>query len=56
MAKDPKKQEIEMEPDAMERMNRALREAMKTPPRPHKDEPKRRKGKRVYRAKEKRGG
>ena len=40
-----------MEPDAMERMNRALREAMKAPPRPHKDEPKRRK-KRVYKSKE----
>ena len=53
MAKTPKKQEaeIEMEPDAMERMNRALREAMKTPPKPHKDEPKRGKGKRVYAAK-----
>jgi len=49
MAKSPKKQEIEIEPDAMERMDRALREAMKTPPKPHKDEPKR--GKRVYRKK-----
>lgn len=35
----------------MERMNRALREAMKTPPKPHKHEPKRGKGKRVYAAK-----
>ena len=44
----PKKKELpDMEPDAMERMNRALREAMKTPPKPHKDEPKRRKGKRA---------
>lgn len=50
MAKAPEK-EIEMEHDAMERMNRALREAMKAPPRPHKDEPKRRK-KRVYKSKE----
>lgn len=41
-----KKKELpEMEPDAMERMNRALRQAMKTPPKPHKDEPKRSKGK-----------
>ena len=48
MARPPSKKEIEMEPDAMERMNRALREAMKTPPKPHKDEPKRGKGKRVY--------
>ncbi len=45
----------EMEPDAMERMNRALREAMKAPPRPHKDEPKRRK-KRTYKAKGKQDG
>jgi hypothetical protein len=51
MAKTTKKQETEMEPDAMERMDRALREAMKAPPRPHKDEPKRRK-KRVYKSKE----
>lgn len=48
MTKKPSAKEIEMEPDAMERMNRALREAMKTPPKPHKDEPKRGKGKRVY--------
>lgn len=42
-----------MEPDAMERMNRALRGALKTPPKPHKDEPKRGKGaKRVYKMKE----
>jgi len=48
----PKKNDAnEMEPDAMERMNRALREAMKTPPKPHKDEPKRSKAKRVYKAK-----
>jgi hypothetical protein len=39
-----------MEPDAMERMDRALREAMKAPPKPHKDEPKRGK-KRVYKKK-----
>lgn len=54
MSKTPEK-EIEMEPDAMERMNRALREAMKAPPRPHKDEPKRRK-KRTYTSKAKRDG
>lgn len=40
------KPEIEMEPDAMERMNRALREAMKTPPKPRKAEAKRGVGKR----------
>jgi hypothetical protein len=39
-----------MEPDAMERMDRALREAMKAPPKPHKDEPKRGQ-KRVYKKK-----
>jgi phosphate uptake regulator len=54
MAKTPEK-EIEMEPDALERMDRALREAMKTPPKPHKDEPKRRK-KRTYTSKAKRDG
>lgn len=36
----------------MERMNRALREAMKTPPKPHKDEPKRGKAKRASKSKQ----
>jgi hypothetical protein len=44
--------EIEMEPDAMERMDRALREAMKTPHKPLKDVRKPRK-KRVYKGKQK---
>lgn len=52
MTKTKKEKPIEMEPDAMERMNRALREAMKTPPKPHKDEPKRGKGKRGHKSKE----
>lgn len=33
----------------MERMNRALREAMKTPPKPHKEEPKKGKGRKAAR-------
>jgi hypothetical protein len=36
MKKRREVEESEMEPDAMERMNRALREAMKTPPKPRK--------------------
>ena len=31
--------------DALERMNKALKAALETPPRKHKDEPKRGKGK-----------
>jgi len=29
--------------DVLERMNKALKAALETPPKPHKDEPKRRK-------------
>ncbi|MGE0628146.1 MAG: hypothetical protein AB7O43_10010 [Hyphomicrobiaceae bacterium] len=43
MTKKPQKDD-DQHPDAMERMNRALKEALRTPPRPHKDEPKRGKG------------
>lgn len=39
MTKKPQKQEDRDErPDAMERMNRALKKALQTPPKPHKQE------------------
>lgn len=40
MAKAPKKPEMD-EPGAEERFLRGVNKALKTPPRPHKDEPKR---------------
>jgi len=44
MAKTPKKAEIEDEPGAEDRFLRGVRKALTTPPKPHKDEPKRSKG------------
>ena len=44
MTRNPKSENADKRPDAMQRMNKALQEALKTPPKPHKDEPKRSKG------------
>jgi len=40
----PKKTEIKDEPGAEDRFLRGVRKALTTPPKPHKDEPKRNKG------------
>jgi len=44
MAKKSEKPQIEDEPGAEERFMRGITKALNTPPKPHKDEPKRGKG------------
>ncbi len=44
MVKTPKKEEIEDDPGAEKRFMRGITKALNTPPKPHKDEPKRGKG------------
>jgi len=41
MAKAPRNDEIKDEPGAEDRFLRGVKKAVNTPPRPHKDEPKR---------------